>query len=111
MENQAQVILVTAPSMDDAARLGRTLVAEQLAACANLVPGLRSIYRWQDAIHDDAEVLLIIKTTSALCDRLTQRILELHPYETPEVLALPVVHGSERYLAWLRAQVQTEETR
>lgn len=110
MSNQVQIVLVTAPNMDEAARLGRTLVEDQLAACVNLMPGVRSIYRWQNAIHDDAEVLLIIKTTAAQWTRLTQRVLQLHPYATPEVLALPVAHGSEGYLAWLYAQVQSEET-
>lgn len=108
MNDQALVILVTAPNMDEATRLGRVLVEERLAACANLIPGLRSIYRWQDTIHDDAEVLLIIKTTRALLDRLTRRVTELHSYETPEVLALPVVAGSQPYLEWLHGQVGEE---
>jgi periplasmic divalent cation tolerance protein len=109
MSDETLVVLVTAPNDDEAARLGRALVEERLAACANLVPGLRSIYRWQGSVHDDAETLLIIKTTAERCARLTQRVIELHPYETPEVLALPVVAGSDAYLAWLRAQVAPEE--
>jgi periplasmic divalent cation tolerance protein len=109
MSEETLVVLVTAPTMEQAAQLGRTLVEERLAACANLVPGLRSIYRWQDAVQDDAEVLLLIKTTAARFDRLAQRVRELHSYETPEVLALPVVAGSPAYLQWLTAQVGPED--
>ncbi len=108
MSGESLVVLVTASEMETAARIGRTLVEERLAACANLVPGLRSIYRWQDAIHDDAEALLIIKTTAACLERLTARVTELHPYETPEVLALPVAGGAAAYLAWLGQQVLPE---
>ena len=102
------VALVTVPTMDEAARLGRALVDERLAACANLVPGIRSIYRWQDSVHDDPEVLLVIKTTAPMWDKLMHRVVELHSYETPEVLALPVVDGAPAYLHWLRAQVGLE---
>ena len=93
---------VTAPDADVAARLGRTLVEEGLAACVNIVPGVRSIYKWQGEIADDGEVLCLLKTRPALFERLRQRIQELHPYEVPEILAFAVVDGSERYLAWLR---------
>lgn len=109
MNDQVRVLLVTAPTMDEAARLGRALVEERLAACANIVPGLRSIYRWQDSVQDDAEVLLIIKTTAAFEARVTERVLALHSYDTPEVLVLPVVGGAEPYLNWLGAQVGSRE--
>ncbi len=108
MDDQVLAVLVTAPTMDEAARLGRTVVEERLAACANLVPGVRSIYRWQDVVQDDAEVLLVIKTTGSMWNRLLQRIVELHSYQTPEVLALPIRHGAPAYLHWLGAQVGTE---
>jgi periplasmic divalent cation tolerance protein len=109
MDDQARVVLVTAATIDDAARLGRALVEERLAACASIMPGLRSIYRWQDAVQDEAEVLLIIKTTAAALDQLIVRVQALHTYDTPEVLALPVVGGSSTYLAWLYAQVGAQE--
>lgn len=96
------VVLVTAPDLAVGARLGRSLVEEGLAACANLVPGVRSIYRWQGEIHDDPEVLLIVKTRASLVEALAARVRALHPYELPEVLALPVAGGSAAYLAWLR---------
>ncbi len=105
MHDQAMVVLVTAPDMETAAQLGHTLVGEQLAACANLVPGLRSIYRWEGKVQDDAEVLLVIKTTAAAQEHLTQRVIKLHPYTTPEVIALPIVAGADGYLRWLREQI------
>jgi periplasmic divalent cation tolerance protein len=108
MGDEALVVLVTAPTMDEAERIGKAVVTERLAACANLLPGIRSIYRWQDAIQDDAEILLLIKTSSSLLSELTNRIVELHSYETPEVLALPTVGGSAAYLEWLFAQVGAE---
>lgn len=108
MSDDALVVLVTAADMEQAAHLGRTLVEERLAACANLVPSVRSIYRWQHAVHDEAEVLLVIKTTAARFAALQARVLALHSYTTPEVLALPVVAGAPAYLDWLRAQVAAE---
>ena len=100
----ALVVLVTAPSTDEAARIGRALVDERLAACVNVLGGVRSIYRWRGAVHDEAEVLMIVKTTRPRFEALRERILALHPYDTAEVLALPVESGSERYLAWLTAE-------
>lgn len=105
MVTDVVMVMVTAPDPDTAAQLGRTLVDEHLAACANIVPGVRSIYRWQGAVHDDAEVLLIIKTTTTAHETLMQRVLDLHPYNTPEVLVLPVDGGSAAYLRWLTDQV------
>ena len=101
-----QVVLVTAPDLEAGAQIGRSLVAEGLAACANLVPGVRSIYQWQGELHDDPEVLLILKTRASLLDALTARVRALHPYELPEVLALPVAGGSEPYLAWVRGAAE-----
>jgi len=98
------VVLVTAPSAEAAAGIARALVEERLAACGNVVPGLRSIYRWEGKVHDDAEALLVLKTTRSRFPALRDRVLALHPYEVPEVLALPVEEGSEKYLAWVRAE-------
>jgi periplasmic divalent cation tolerance protein len=99
-----QVVLMTAPDLDTAARLGRALVEERLAACVNLLPGLRSIYRWEGALHDDAEVLLLVKTRSDRLEALSARVSELHPYALPEVLALPASGGSAAYLDWVRTE-------
>ncbi|ABS25388.1 divalent-cation tolerance protein CutA [Anaeromyxobacter sp. Fw109-5] len=97
----ALVVLVTAPSPEQAAELARALVEERLAACGNVVPAVRSIYRWEGKVHDDAEALLVLKTTRGRFEALRERVLALHPYDVPEVLALPVEAGSAPYLAWL----------
>jgi periplasmic divalent cation tolerance protein len=101
----ALVVLSTFPDAETAARIARVLVDERLAACANLVAAVRSIYRWQGAIQDDAESLAIIKTTADRYPALATRIAELHPYEVPEIIALPLADGHPPYLAWLAGQV------
>lgn len=100
----ARVVLVTAPDADAAARLARALVEERLAACGNVVPAIRSIYRWEGRVHDEGEALLVLKTRAARVDALRARVLELHPYQVPEVLVLPVEAGSEAYLDWIAAE-------
>lgn len=99
------VVLVTTPTADAAAELARALVEARLAACGNVVPGLRSIYRWEGAVQDEPEALLVIKTTRALFEPLREAVLRRHPYQVPEVVALPVEAGSAPYLDWVRAQV------
>lgn len=96
------VVLVTAPSQEKAAELAHALVGEKLAACVNLVPGLRSIYRWEGAVEDASEVLLLVKTTHDRFDALHQRVLALHPYDVPEVVKLDVAAGHLPYLDWVR---------
>ena len=81
--------------------LARTLVSERLAACVSQVAGVRSTYRWEGRTHEDEEILLIIKTSAERLATLSARIEALHPYEVPEVIAVEVAGGSERYLAWL----------
>jgi periplasmic divalent cation tolerance protein len=97
----AQLVLTMLPTADAAAEIARTLVEEKLAACCSLVPAVRSIYRWQEKIEDDNEVLVLIKTRTEQFERLKSRLLELHPYEVPEVLALPVEAGYAAYLEWM----------
>jgi periplasmic divalent cation tolerance protein len=101
----AVVVLMTAPSEEVAVAVARKLVEERLLACANLVPRIRSIYRWEGQIHDEAEVLLVGKTTVPALDALKARLPQLHPYQTPELLAVRVVAGAEKYLAWLTESV------
>jgi periplasmic divalent cation tolerance protein len=98
----AIVVYVTAPQEDEAAAIAKALVGEGLAACVNIVRGIRSLYRWQGKIEDDTEVLMIIKTQASLFERLSSRVRELHSYSVPEVIALPIVSGSDDYLAWVR---------
>lgn len=97
----AILVLVTAPSADKAAELARTLVEEQLAACGNILPGLRSIYRWEGKVQDDAEALILFKTRAALFDALRSRLVSLHPYQVPEVLRVDIADGHAPYLAWI----------
>jgi periplasmic divalent cation tolerance protein len=102
----AIVVLVTTPTPERAAELARALVEERLAACGNVVPGLRSIYRWEGKVEDEGEALLLLKTTRARFEALRERVLALHPYAVPEVIALPVVAGSEPYLAWIAGETR-----
>jgi periplasmic divalent cation tolerance protein len=95
------VVFSTCASEQHAEELSRALVEAQLAACVNIVPGVRSIYRWQGKVEDAAEVMLVIKTRRDLFPKLREMLIEGHRYEVPEVLALPVVDGSEAYLEWL----------
>ncbi len=102
----ALVVLVTTPTPERAAEIARALVEERLAACGNVLPAIRSIYRWEGKVQDEAEALLVLKTTRARLEALRDRVLALHPYEVPEVLALPVEAGSAPYLAWLAAETR-----
>jgi periplasmic divalent cation tolerance protein len=99
------VVLSTCASAEEAQRVARGLVEKRLAACVNVIPGVRSVYRWKDAIEDEEEVLLLIKTSRALLEELREEIERLHSYEVPEVIALSVVDGSERYLAWMSREL------
>jgi periplasmic divalent cation tolerance protein len=94
-------LYVTCPDADQAAQLGRSLVEHQLAACVNILPGMQSIYRWQDKIETAAEAVLIVKTTSSAVERVQGHILAHHPYECPCIAALPVVAGNPGYLRWI----------
>jgi periplasmic divalent cation tolerance protein len=98
---EALVIYITAPDEEMGAKLARTLVEERLAGCVNIIKPVRSIYRWQENIEDDAEVLMIVKTQKSLFASLANRVRELHSYTVPEIIAVPVVDGSEDYLKWL----------
>ncbi len=101
MDSQPLVIYCTCPDQATAERIAETLVDERLAACVNLVPGLTSIYRWQGQIQRDAEWLLIIKTRRTVYSLLEARLRELHPYEVPEIIALPIQAGLADYLDWI----------
>ena len=94
-------VLCTCPDEATAARIAHELVEAQLAACVNRLPGLRSTYRWEGAVHDEPEVLLIVKTTHERYEALEMRLKALHPYEVPEIIAVPVAGGSAAYLDWV----------
>jgi periplasmic divalent cation tolerance protein len=99
------VVLCTCANHQDALQIGGALVQERLAACVNILPGMRSIYRWKGAVEEADEVLLLIKTTGARFAALRDRVKELHPYETPEIVGLPVAEGLSNYLGWIREEV------
>jgi periplasmic divalent cation tolerance protein len=105
----ALVVLCTCTNNDEAVRLATVLVEERLAACVNLLPSIQSFYRWQGAMESAHEVLAVIKCTRSVFPRLRDRIVQLHSYDTPEILALSVVDGSEKYLEWLREQIGSED--
>ena len=92
----------TCPDAATAQRAAQALVAERLAACVNRLPGIASTYRWQGQVTTEQEELLLIKTTAARFEALRERLLALHPYELPELIAVPVERGHEAYLEWLR---------
>jgi periplasmic divalent cation tolerance protein len=96
-----RLVLTTTANPEEAAQLGRALVEERLAACATLIPGAHSIYRWQGAVESATETLLLIKTGVEQLEALEARLRELHSYETPEFLVLGVEGASEPYLEWL----------
>ncbi len=101
----ACIVFITFPSDETARALGRTLVEEQLAACVNVTTPVQSIYRWQGAVHEEREVLCIVKTTQDRFDALKARVLALHTYEVPEIIALPIVDGHAAYLEWVASSV------
>jgi periplasmic divalent cation tolerance protein len=106
-----RLVLVTVPDQDAARAIARAVVGDKLAACVNIVGPIRSIYRWQDAIEDEAEFLLLIKTRARLYARVEARVKELHSYQVPEVIALPIESGSAQYLGWLLEATAPTPTR
>jgi periplasmic divalent cation tolerance protein len=101
--SDALVALSTVASLEDAERIARALVERRLAACVNVVPGLTSIYAWKGAVETERELLLVIKTRRQRFEELRAALVELHPYEVPELIALPVEAGHAPYLEWLQA--------
>ncbi len=95
------VVLVTAGSRENASLIAGTLIEERLAACCNILPGLTSVYRWEGRVAEDEEVLLICKTRTEHFPQLERRVRDLHTYDVPEVIQLPVTAGSAPYLAWI----------
>ncbi len=96
------VVFITTSNNEEAARIAHALVEARLAGCANIVGGIRSIYRWEDRIEDEPEVLIVVKTRRKLFEGLSRKVKELHSYRVPEIIAIPVVEGSEDYLKWLK---------
>lgn len=105
--NDFVVVFVTVPSQDVAATLAQSLVTEKLVACVNILPGVRSIYTWEGKLCDEVESLCVLKTRRALYAAVRDRVTSLHPYQVPEIIALPLVEGNAPYLAWLRDETRS----
>ena len=102
MENHYLVVLITAPSIDVAHQIAEALLRQKLAACVNILPGVESLYTWEGSLHRDAEVLLLVKTRAGLFEeQLVPAVQKVHPYEVPEIVALPIQLGSQPYLDWI----------
>ncbi|HEY5623378.1 MAG TPA: divalent-cation tolerance protein CutA, partial [Gammaproteobacteria bacterium] len=103
------LVLTTCGNPEDASKLAKTLVTRRLAACVNRLEGIVSAYRWESAVREDTEVLLLIKTTAERLGQVEASIKELSSYELPEILAVPIHSGSRDYLEWIAASVDPEE--
>jgi periplasmic divalent cation tolerance protein len=101
VESEYVVVLTTLPADADAAAFAQALVEARVAACVNLLPIMQSVYRWQGAVEQESERQMLVKTSRLRVDALWERVRDLHPYEVPEFLVLPVVDGSDAYLKWL----------
>jgi len=98
-------VMTTVPDPEAAESIARTVVEERLAACANLLGSVVSLFRWEGRVQREVEVLVVMKTTRQGIDNLRRRIVEIHPYDVPEFIALPVQEGHEPYLQWVRSEV------
>lgn len=106
-KHDVRIVFCTCPNMGTAAAIAKRLVSESFAACVNIVPGLRSVYLWNDALQTDDEVLLMIKTRDSRYPALEAAILDAHPYELPEIVCVPVVAGLSGYLSWIQDTVSS----
>jgi len=97
----AALVYVTAPSREEALRIGRAVVTESLAACANVLDGMTSVFHWNGEIQEESEAVLLLKTRAELAQAVVHRVQELHPYDVPAILVLPVEGGSSLFLSWI----------
>jgi periplasmic divalent cation tolerance protein len=107
--SQELIAFVTTPNQEEAIYLAENLISESLCACVNILPAVESVYQWEGKVTKDKEVLLIIKTTGERYEELQRRILELHTYTVPEVIAVKIERGSNTYLEWLRQSVSVKK--
>lgn len=101
-----RLVYMTAPNREEALKLARLLVEERLAACANVLGAITSVYWWDGKLNEDGEVALIAKTRAALVEALTERVKQVHPYECPCIVALPIDGGNPAFLAWISAEAK-----
>jgi periplasmic divalent cation tolerance protein len=102
------IVFSTAPSDEVARRIAREVVSTNLAACVNILPSVVSVYEWEGSMEEADEVLMIIKTSRDRVEELTEKLVSLHPYKVPEVIALPIENGHGKYLDWVRAMTRGE---
>jgi periplasmic divalent cation tolerance protein len=107
MRKKPQIVLCTVPDRDSAEEMANILIADNLAACVNILPGITSVYRWEDKIEQGNELLLVIKTARTAYKALQAKIVDLHPYELPEIIAVPIEDGLPAYLNWLTQSLET----
>jgi periplasmic divalent cation tolerance protein len=108
LAHQALLVLSNAPNEEVAERLARLLIEQRLAACVNIMPAMRSIYRWEDKLDEAREVAIQIKTVAAHYKQLEAAIRAMHPYTVPEIIAIPIVDGLPEYLSWIRQETNRE---
>ena len=101
------LVYITAPDMDCARKIGRTLVEHRLAACVNILPHMESIYWWDNAVQNEAEVVLLAKSTQDLFKALEAQVVAVHPYTTPCIVAVRLEHGHQPFLQWIQTQVSS----
>jgi|SRR5579884_2609572 len=104
MTNETIIVLVTASSQEEARKIGRALVEQKLAACANLIPSITSIFHWEGRISEENETLVILKTRRALFERLRDTVASLHSYDVPEIIAVSIAEGADSYLRWIASE-------
>lgn len=108
MPSERLLVFSTCPDTNTAERIAERLVSSRSAACVNILPAGRSIYEWQGTLHSDAEVVVLVKTNRAALPQVDAVLRAEHPYELPELIAVPIVDGSEAYLEWLDARLRAE---
>lgn len=106
MDSKYLVVLVTVPTTEVGQEIATELVTEKLAACVNILPGMMSVYTWDGEVCEESEILLIIKTRTDLFEELSTIVQAMHPYDVPEIIAIPVTDGSKKYLEWISAVTQ-----
>jgi len=109
MKEKYTVVYVTTPDEKTAKTIANKILEKKLAACVNIIPNINSIYRWKGKIEEDQEALMIIKTRRELFETLTKTIKEMHPYEVPEVIGIPIIEGYKAYLEWIKDETGESE--
>ena len=104
-KSEVIIVFVTVPGLREGSRISKAILTSRLAACVNVIPGVQSMYQWKGKIVREKEAMLVMKTTRARYQKLEQKIKQLHPYEVPEVIAMPLICGSPQYIGWVTREV------